>query len=152
MPNLPEPLTKIIKRFQRLSDPKQRYEQLILYGQKLAPFPDGDRLLENRVSGCVSQVFITAAINEHNQVTFQGDADALISKGFAGLLIAGLNHATPEEILSLTPDFINETGLVVSLTPSRANGFFNVFKTMQTKVRNAKSLLETPRLDQSEGN
>jgi cysteine desulfuration protein SufE len=35
----------------------------------------------------------------------------------------------------LAPDFINETGLIVSLTPSRANGFFSVFKTMQAKVR-----------------
>ncbi len=132
---LPEALDRILKRFQRLSDPKQRYEQLILYGQKLPKFADSDRTPENKVLGCVSQVFITAQLNEQNQVIFAGDSDGLISKGFAGLLINGLNHASPEEILNLSPEFIKETGLMVSLTPSRANGFFSVFKNMQAKVR-----------------
>jgi cysteine desulfuration protein SufE len=132
---LPDALDRILKRFQRLSDPKQRYEQLILYGQKLPKFADSDRIPENKVAGCISQVFITAQLNDQNQVVFTGDSDGLISKGFAGLLISGLNNTSPEEILNLTPDFINETGLIVSLTPSRANGFFSVFKTMQAKVR-----------------
>jgi cysteine desulfuration protein SufE len=132
---LPDALDRILKRFQRLSDPKQRYEQLILYGQKLPKFAASDRIPQNKVAGCVSQVFITAQLNDQNQVVFTGDSDGLISKGFAGLLIFGLNNISPEEILNLTPDFINETGLIVSLTPSRANGFFNVFKTMQAKVR-----------------
>ncbi|AFY73765.1 SufE protein probably involved in Fe-S center assembly [Synechococcus sp. PCC 7502] len=132
---LPDALDRIIKRFQRLSDPKQRYEQLILYGQKLPKFADSDRTPENKVPGCISQVFITAQLNDQNQVIFTGDSDGLISKGFAGLLISGLNNASPEVILNLAPDFINDTGLIVSLTPSRANGFFSVFKTMQAKVR-----------------
>ena len=132
---LPDALDRILKRFQRLSDPKQRYEQLIIYGQKLPKFADSDRISENKVGGCISQVFITAQLNDQNQVVFTGDSDGLISKGFAGLLISGLNNTSPAEILNLAPDFINETGLIVSLTPSRANGFFSVFKTMQAKVR-----------------
>jgi cysteine desulfuration protein SufE len=131
---LPDALDRIIKKFQRLSDPKQRYQQLILYGQKLAKFDEGDRIPANQVPGCISQVFITAQLDENNQVIFTGDSDGLISKGFAGLLITGLNHTTPAQILNLAPDFINDTGLIVSLTPSRANGFFSVFQAMQTKV------------------
>ncbi len=131
---LPDALDRIVKRFQRLSDPKQRYEQLILYGQKLPEFPDSERIAANKVPGCVSQVFITAHLNEQNQVIFAGDSDGLISKGFAGVLITGLNNSSPAEILNLAPDFINETGLIVSLTASRANGFFSVFKTMQAKT------------------
>jgi len=50
------------------------------------------------------------------------------------LLIEGLNGLTPSQIAQLTPDFIQETGLNVSLTPSRANGFYNIFKTMQKKA------------------
>jgi cysteine desulfuration protein SufE len=49
-------------------------------------------------------------------------------------LIEGLNDLTPEEILAVTPDFIEETGLKMSLTPSRANGFYNIFQTMQKKA------------------
>jgi cysteine desulfuration protein SufE len=51
-----------------------------------------------------------------------------------GLLAIGMNGLTPAEIQALSPDFIKDTGLSVSLTPSRANGFINVFKKMQEQV------------------
>ena len=38
--NSPEAVDRIVQRFKRLTDPKQKYEQLILYGKKLAEFPD----------------------------------------------------------------------------------------------------------------
>ena len=131
---IPDSLDRIVKRFQRLSDPKQRYEQLILYGQKLPNFPDSGKLPENKVQGCVSQVYVTVSLDDQAKVQFSGDSDALISKGFLGLLIAGMNGITLEEVQAISPDFITETGLTVSLTPSRANGFYNVFRTMKEKV------------------
>ncbi|MEE3717291.1 SufE family protein [Tumidithrix elongata RA019] len=132
--SLPDSLDRIVKRFQRLADPKQRYEQLILYGKKLEAFPEKDKTPENKVPGCVSQVYVTASWDENQRVVFQGDSDALISKGFVGLLTIGMNGLTQKEIELLSPDFIKDTGLAVSLTPSRANGFYNVFKTMQAKA------------------
>ncbi len=129
---LPESLDRIVNRFKRLTEPKQRYEQLIIYGQKLPKFDDADKIPENKVSGCVSQVYVTAKLCDR-QVIFSGESDALISKGFVGLLVAGLNNLTAAEIAEISPEFINETGLAVSLTPSRANGFYNVFRTMQMK-------------------
>lgn len=131
---LPESLERIVKRFQRLSDPKQRYEQLILYGQKLQDFPPEQKIAENKVPGCVSQVYVTATLSPEGSVIFSGDSDALISKGFVGLLAVGMNGLTPTEIQALSADFIQATGLSVSLTPSRANGFMNVFHKMQQKA------------------
>ncbi|MEO1432754.1 MAG: SufE family protein [Cyanobacteria bacterium J06633_8] len=130
---LPPALAKIVKRFQRATEPKRRYEQLIWYGQKLPEFPDSEKTSENKVPGCVSQVFVTASLND-NKITFQGDSDSQLTKGLLALLIEGLNGSTPTAIVQLTPDFIQETGLNVSLTPSRANGFYNIFKTMQKKA------------------
>ena len=49
-------------------------------------------------------------------------------------MIEGLNGLTPNEIIEVTPDFIEETGLNVSLTPSRANGFYNIFQMMKKKA------------------
>jgi cysteine desulfuration protein SufE len=131
---LPESMERLVQRLQRLTDPKQRYQQLILYGQKLPPFPDADKLPENLVPGCVSQVFITVKLDSQNKVEFAGDSDALITKGFVGFLMAGFNGLEPQQIEAVSADFIQQTGLNVSLTPSRANGFINVFKTMQQKV------------------
>jgi cysteine desulfuration protein SufE len=85
------------------------------------------------VQGCVSQVYITADL-EDGKLHYRGDSDAQLVKGLVGLLIEGLNGLTPEEILQVTPDFIEETGLKVSLTPSRANGFYNIFQLMKKKA------------------
>ncbi|MFN7715119.1 MAG: SufE family protein [Pseudanabaenaceae cyanobacterium] len=131
---IPESIDRIVKRFQRLADPKQRYEQLILYGKKLESFPESAKTPANKVPGCVSQVYVTAILDETERVQFQGDSDALISKGFVGMLAEGMNGLTQKEIELLTPEFIKETGLAASLTPSRANGFYNVFKKMQEQA------------------
>jgi cysteine desulfuration protein SufE len=131
--SLPPNLAKIVQRFQRASEPKRRYEQLIWYGQRLKEFPEADKVPENKVSGCASQVYVTATL-EDDKVIFQGDSDSQLTKGLVGLLVEGLNGLSSGEIVQLTPDFIQETGLNVSLTPSRANGFYNIFKTMQKKA------------------
>ena len=132
-PSRPAQLDKLVKRFARISEPKRRYEQLLWYAKKLEAFPPEGKTPENKVPGCVSQVYITANL-EDDKVFFQGDSDAQITKGLLAMLIAALGGLSPTEILQLTPDFIKETQLDVSLTPSRANGFYNIFKTMQKKV------------------
>lgn len=129
----PAALDKIVKRFQKIQDPKRRYEQLLWYAKKLEGFPDVDKTPENKVRGCVSQVYITAELLD-GQIHFKGDSDAQITKGLVALLIAGLNGSSPETVATLDPDFIKETQLDVSLTPSRANGFYNIFKMMQQKA------------------
>ena len=131
--NLPTNLAKIVARFKRRSNPKQRYEQLLWYAKKLPEMPAESKTPENRVHGCVSQVFITANL-EDGKVCYQGDSDAQLVKGLVAFLIEGLNGLPPEEIIKVEPDFIEETGLKVSLTPSRANGFYNIFQMMKKKA------------------
>ncbi len=133
MTSLPPNLNRIVERFKRRTDPKQRYEQLLWYGKKLQELPESDKIPENKVYGCVSQVYITAHLEE-GKITYQGDSDAHLVKGLVALLIEGLNGLTPEEILQVKPDFIKEMGLDVSLTPSRANGFYNIFQLMKKKA------------------
>lgn len=130
---LPPKLARIVERFKRRDNPKQRYEQLLWYAKKLEAMPEESKTPENKVKGCVSQVFITATL-EDGKVYYQGDSDAQLVKGLVALLITGLNDLTPQAILQVTPDFIEETGLKVSLTPSRANGFYNIFQTMKKKA------------------
>lgn len=131
--SLPPKLAKIVERFKRRSDPKQRYQQLLYYAKKLAEMPEESKIPANKVSGCVSQVYITADLEE-GKIVYHGDSDAQLVKGLVALLIEGLNGSTPEEILQVTPDFIEETGLNMSLTPSRANGFYNIFQMMKNKA------------------
>lgn len=130
---LPISLARIVQRFQRQSQPKHRYEQLLWFAKRLEEFSESDKAPENKVPGCVSQVYITAQLDD-GKVWFQGDSDSQLVKGLVALLVEGLNGLTPAEILQVSPDFIQDTGLSVSLTPSRTNGFYNIFKTMQQKA------------------
>ncbi|HAC62762.1 MAG TPA: cysteine desulfuration protein SufE [Cyanothece sp. UBA12306] len=130
---LPPKLDTIVQKFKRREDPKKRYEQLLWYAKKLEAMPEEGKIAENKVQGCVSQVYITANLQD-GKVWYQGDSDAQLVKGLVAFLIEGLNGLPPAEILQVTPDFIEETGLKVSLTPSRANGFYNIFQLMKQKA------------------
>jgi cysteine desulfuration protein SufE len=55
-------------------------------------------------------------------------------KGLVALLVEGLSGLSPEVVVSLSPEFIQATGLNVSLIPSRSNGFSNIFRTIQIKA------------------
>lgn len=130
---LPDSLAKLVQRLQRASEPKRKYELLIALAQRLPPFPDEQKTPENKVPGCASQVYITATL-EAGTLQFAGDSDSQLVKGLVALLIEGLNGLPPDTIVQLSPSFIQLTGLDVSLTPSRSNGFHNIFNTMKLKA------------------
>jgi cysteine desulfuration protein SufE len=130
---LPASLLQVIQRFKRQPDQKRRYELLIWFAKRLQEFPANDKLPENKVPGCVSQVYVTATL-EDGKVKFQGDSDSQLTKGLVALLVEGLSGLTPEQILQVSPDFIQDTGLNISLTPSRSNGFYNIFQKMKQKA------------------
>jgi cysteine desulfuration protein SufE len=130
---LPPVLAKIVQRLQQTADPKRRYEYLLWLAKRLPALPESAKTPAHKVPGCVSQVYIVAEL-EGDRVKYEGDSDAQITKGLVALLIEGMNGLTPTEIAQLTPDFIQTTGLDVSLTPSRANGFYNIFKMMQEQA------------------
>ena len=130
---LPASLLQVVQRFKRRPQPKRRYELLIWFAKRLQEFPTDDKVPENKVPGCVSQVYVTATL-EDGKVKFQGDSDSQLTKGLVALLVEGLSGLTPEQILQVSPDFIQDTGLNISLTPSRSNGFYNIFQMMKQKA------------------
>lgn len=130
---LPPALDQLVQRLHHAADPKRKYEYLLWLTKRLPAFPEPEKVIENKVPGCISQVYVTAK-SEDGKVFFQGDSDSQLTKGLVALLIEGLNGLTPQQILQLTSDFIEATGLNISLTPSRANGFYNIFRSMQQKA------------------
>jgi cysteine desulfuration protein SufE len=133
MPPLPESLENVVKRFRRLSTPKQRNEQLIWYMKRLQPFPATAAIATNKVQGCASNVYITASLDQ-GKIWYQGESDAVLVKGLVAVLIEGLSGLTPDEVLQVSPDFINETGLNESLSSNRAGGFRSIFDFMQKRA------------------
>ena len=128
-------LDSLIERLQSTSDPKRRYEY-ILWLAKSLPLLDEDLHLETtKVKGCISEVYVLGIL-VNGKIHWKGYSDALITKGLLAFLIKGLNDLTPFEVLSINEKFIEMTGLSKSLTPSRANGFLNIFLKMKTQAKN----------------
>ena len=49
--------------------------------------------------------------------------------------LTGKGSETEEEVVEIEPTFVDEMGLKASLTPSRSNGFLNMFKRVQDEAR-----------------
>ncbi|KAK6133056.1 hypothetical protein DH2020_033211 [Rehmannia glutinosa] len=131
---LPPKLQEIIQLFQGVQEPKAKYEQLLFYGRNLNPLESQYKTSENKVQGCVSQVWVRAYLDKDRNVIFEADSDSLLTKGLAALLVQGLSGQPVKEILRVSPDFVVLLGLQQSLTPSRNNGFLNMLKLMQKKA------------------
>ena len=129
--NLPPALATIVTAFAAVPDPKLKYAQLLAYGKKLPPLDAGRRTAETKVRGCVSQVWVVPERRPDGALTWLADSDSALTKGLAALLVQGLSGVPPEDVVRLSPDWIASLGLAQSLTPSRNNGFLNMFLTMQ---------------------
>jgi len=126
-------LNNLVYKLKNSEDPKRKYEYILWLGKNLEE-PDSNILVhENKVKGCVSEVFVKASINE-GKLYWQGYSDALITKGLLAFLINGLNELTPKEVVKINKKFLEETGLKASLTPSRSNGFLNILLKMQSQA------------------
>ena len=126
-------LDQIVDRLKGTADPKRRYEYVLWLAKKLEPLPDDFRNDAFKVKGCVSQVYVVGQLVD-GRLHWQGDSDAAITKGLLALLIEGLEGLEPSAAAAIDPAFLAETGLQASLTPSRANGFLNILRMMQSQA------------------
>ncbi|KAK7349472.1 hypothetical protein VNO77_06863 [Canavalia gladiata] len=131
---LPPKLQEIVKLFQSVEEPKAKYEQLLFYGKNLKPLDPEFKTKDNKVQGCVSQVWVRAYLDNDKNVVYEADSDSVLTKGLAALLVQGFSGRPVQEIIRVTPDFVTLLGLQQSLTPSRNNGFLNMLKLMQRKA------------------
>ncbi|MFN7900687.1 MAG: SufE family protein [Synechococcaceae cyanobacterium] len=127
-------LDRIVERLAGTADPRRRYEYVLWLARKLEPFPEELRQEPFKVRGCVSQVYVVASLRD-GALHWRGDSDAAITKGLLALLIEAMEGLTPQQAAAIDPAVLADTGLQASLTPSRANGFHNIFRAMQAQAR-----------------
>ena len=126
-------LFKQVEKLKNSDDPKRKYEYILWLGKKLK-VPNNTILIpENKVQGCISEVFVKASFKE-GKLYWEGYSDALITKGLLAFLINGMNELTPKEVVNIDSKFLEDTGLKASLTPSRSNGFLNILLKMQSQA------------------
>lgn len=121
---------RIVKEFELLADWQERYKYIIKLGSKLEPLPEKDRIGDNLVKGCQSQVWLTAEFKD-GKVIFKADSDAAITKGLVALMVRFYSEREPEVILNTKPEFIDRIGMAQHLSPTRANGLASMVKQMK---------------------
>ena len=126
-------LHKLVEKLKNAEDPKRKYEFILWLGKKLKVPNNSILIAENKVQGCVSEVFVKASFQE-GKLYWEGYSDALITKGLLAFLINGMNELTPKQVVNINNKFIEDTGLKASLTPSRSNGFLNILLKMQSQA------------------
>ncbi|MDP6834252.1 MAG: SufE family protein [Prochlorococcaceae cyanobacterium ETNP1_MAG_9] len=131
-------LNEMVQKLKTTSDSRRRYEYVLWLAKKLPDLPKELRTESRKVKGCVSEVFVLGEMTQ-GRIKWLGYSDALITRGLLAFLINGLNDLTPNQIRDIDPDFLSATGLQGSLTPSRANGFLNIFMMMQLQAKDLAS-------------
>jgi len=127
----------IIEEFTKLDDWFDKYEYLISLGKKLEPLDEKLKNEENSISGCQSNVWIKAEIQD-KKVNYLADSDSLIVKGMISLLLRVLNNQHPKDIVNTDLYFIDKIGLSSNLSPSRANGLMSIIKQIKSYAKQDK--------------
>lgn len=136
-------LQTIIDDFEFLDDWEDRYRYVIELGRALPPFPDAYRTGDNKVNGCVSQVWLNTTIDKVDgkqpTLIFHGDSDAHIVRGLVAIMIAAMSGRSPSEIDAMDVEgLMKQLGLDEHLSPQRANGLRSMVERMKSDAKLAQ--------------
>ncbi|KAI9116987.1 hypothetical protein K1719_011986 [Acacia pycnantha] len=126
----------LTSEFKSLSEPIDRVKRLLHFAALLPPLEESARVPENRVTGCATQVWVIAEMDELGRMRFRADSDSEISKGFCWCLIWMLDGAEPEEVLTVAAEDLAEmnVGLHVK-AQSRVNTWNNILFSMKKATK-----------------
>ena len=133
-------INEIRDNFALLDDWDDRYRYVIELGRTLDPMPEADHSAENKVQGCVSQVWLSRQFgrNTSNQplLNYLGDSDAHIVRGLIAILLTLYSGRTPQEILATDALAVfDEFGFREHLTPQRSNGLRAMVERIRSDAR-----------------
>ncbi len=131
----------IVQEFKAMNEWEDRYKRIIQIGKEAPSFSEDQKIKDNIVSGCQSQVWLIADLTDEKKIVFKADSDALIAKGLVNLMIQAFSNKTPDEVLSTTTDFISEIGLDTHLSANRSQGLAAMVKQMKYYATAYKALI-----------
>ena len=131
----PEHLGPVVEEFEGCFDSMERYELLFEYAKKHpSPLPPEEWNDANQVHGCQSRAHVECIRDESGNFLMRGGADAQIVQGVMSVPAMAVNGMNPEEVSTMSPDYADAMGIRNSLTPSRANGFLNMFERVRSEA------------------
>lgn len=108
------------------------------YGDYLPEFDETLKTEDNYVPGCASATHVICTLTDDGTVTFSGDSQSFISKGYIYILKEAFDGVKARVFITeseaIVRAFIENSGVGLSLIQSRANAFERIYRFMQKKV------------------
>ena len=111
-------------------DELAKYEYIIDLGKKLEEFDEKDKIPENIVHGCTSQVWLTHK-QKDGKLYFYGTSDAIIVKGLVYMILKIFSDSTIQELKDIDMDIVHELKLSEVITPNRQSGVIGMMKKIK---------------------
>jgi len=137
---------EVIDNFELLNDWESRYAYLVDLGEQLPPLDESLRTEDNRVKGCMSQVWVCALPDRTRPgaLRYVGDCDTAIIKGVLALLIELCSGRTPQEVAALDLDrLFEQLRLAEHLSPNRHFGIYALVELMKEQARRFEAAAPT---------
>lgn len=139
---LPPQLAEIVDDFQALGE-RDRLQLLLEFAQELPALPeryDGHPDAMEPVPECQSPVFLavevdTGATDHTVHVFFSAPPEAPTTRGFAGILRAGLDGLPARTVLGVPDDVSYRLGLTDAVSPLRLRGMAGMLARIKRRVR-----------------
>ena len=134
--SLPPKLAEFVADFE-LMEGREKLELLLEYANRFPPFPAHLALpgsIED-VPECMTPVQMLA-VKQGEKFVFHFDvpAESPTVRGYACLVMEGVNGCSREEILAIPADFYLRMGLQDVLTPQRLNGMAAILAHVKRSV------------------
>ncbi|MHA7238602.1 SufE family protein [Arthrobacter sp. TMS1-12-1] len=141
---VPAKLAEIIDDFQDLTEP-DRLQLLLEFSNGLPALPERysehPELLEQVVE-CQSPLFLTLEIGDGPgrpvHLFFSAPREAPTTRGFAGVLLEGLDGLPAAEVLAVPDDVPDRLGLTRAITPLRMRGMSAMLGRIKRTIRAAQ--------------
>ena len=123
---------ELIEEFAMFPSWMEKYEYIIELGKDLNTLPESLKNEDHLIKGCQSRVWISASKNADGTLHFEGDSDAIITKGMVSLIVRIFEGEKGQDIVDAPMEFLKEIGLMENLSPTRSNGLAAMIKQIKT--------------------
>lgn len=130
MTGIEERKNKLLQDLKALPTADDRFRFLITKAGQLENLSETERNDRFLVKGCISQAWLVPRV-ENGMVYFKADSEAAIVKGVIAAVVEVYSGSTPDEILTLSPDFLAEGGVSQALSMNRRSGMAGMLKQVR---------------------
>ena len=105
-----------------------RLQYIIDEAKKVQPLAQEHKIDENKIRGCISNLWVTGKILEDGTMEYKHDADSHMTKGTAKVIIDIVNGEHKNEVAQLTLESFMPLGIRELLTMQRQVGFASLIE------------------------